>query len=226
MASTKYTYQKACNIPRVQSEIQDSSVIVIAIDYINAFATYTDIWMKDILPQAQETELDAIVSAHVNEPLPFATPPTLSDGTPIVTQTWRNLDGYVKRKQSKRYTITAGEVNNCDWTLNASTGNLRAPKGDIKLVGGSYFIQNPTDVHIDDTIQVQVLLPDDTIYREYGIDDYVMTGCESMQYSEHFGGDETTASVIPESYGMKLRIIYDSNGTTDLKLVAKLYYYG
>ena len=226
MASTKYNYQKVCNIPRLTSEIQDSSVIAIAIDYINVESTYTDIWMKDELPSAQETELDTIVSNHENTPLPDNTPPTKSDGTPIYAPTWRDLDGYVKRKQSKRFTITAGQTNNCDWILNINDGDLRAPKGDIKLVGGSYFIQNPSDVHEDDIIQVQILLPNDTIYREFGIDDYVMTGCESMQYSENFGGDETTASEIPESYGMKLRVIYDSNGATNLKLVAKLYYYG
>ena len=68
MAETKYSYAKECDSPRLSQEIVESAIVT-ALDRIERVTT-TDIWFKDALSGGDETILSALVTAHVNTPLP------------------------------------------------------------------------------------------------------------------------------------------------------------
>jgi hypothetical protein len=68
MAETKYSYEKECDSNRLAQEISASAIIT-ALDRIERVTT-TDIWFKDALSGGDETILSALVTAHVNTPLP------------------------------------------------------------------------------------------------------------------------------------------------------------
>ncbi len=68
--SFKYTYTKEAVLGRLEQEILASSVIVHALDYITSLGNTVDIYFKAELSSEEETELDAIVAAHVPTPLP------------------------------------------------------------------------------------------------------------------------------------------------------------
>jgi len=71
MVATKYPYQKSVDLNRLDQEIKTNPVITIAIDHLHAPSPgNVDIWFKDVLPTNQKTELDTVVTDHVNEPLP------------------------------------------------------------------------------------------------------------------------------------------------------------
>lgn len=73
MPSTKYSYVDTVDTARLEQEIHDNTTIVIGLDYIHVPSPgNVDVWMKDVLPAPQETELDALVAAHVPDPLPEA----------------------------------------------------------------------------------------------------------------------------------------------------------
>jgi hypothetical protein len=70
MTITKYTYNKLCDSNRLSAEIKDSP-IVIAEDRIETSSLgITDVYMKAALSNEEETTLNALVTAHVNTPLP------------------------------------------------------------------------------------------------------------------------------------------------------------
>lgn len=68
MAVTKYAFEKLCSSDRLTKEIGESAIIT-ALDRIET-GSGTDVWMKDALTGGDETILNALVVAHVNEPLP------------------------------------------------------------------------------------------------------------------------------------------------------------
>jgi hypothetical protein len=71
MAVTKYTYTKEANLKKLQYEINSDHDIAIGVDYIfERDPDQLDIYMKDALSASEKTELDAIVAAHDNTPLP------------------------------------------------------------------------------------------------------------------------------------------------------------
>jgi hypothetical protein len=87
---TKYSYEKLCDPGRITQEIL-ASAIVTALDHIETVSSPegTDIWFKAELSSGDEDILDALVAAHVNEPLPDDVPlvqidqPKDSDGSPL-----------------------------------------------------------------------------------------------------------------------------------------------
>ena len=83
MATTKYTYSKAVNVERLQSEIVAASDITIALDNITAKSASVDVYMKASLVALEETALDDLVAAHVNEPLPAPTLLLDADGATL-----------------------------------------------------------------------------------------------------------------------------------------------
>lgn len=70
--SYKYTYTKEVVLGRLEQEIEASSVIVHALDYMTSLDTTVDIYFKAELSSEEVTELNAIVAAHVPTPLPAA----------------------------------------------------------------------------------------------------------------------------------------------------------
>lgn len=99
--SVEYTYAKAVHPARLTQEIEASSLITIALDYINSDASTTSVFFKATLPVPDQTELDSIVAVHVNEPLPDPDAPvpvalsehTSEEGIPFVYSTPRPM-GY------------------------------------------------------------------------------------------------------------------------------------
>lgn len=88
---TKYTYEKLCDPERLEQEIAESAIIT-AIDHIETVSApeTTDVWFKAELSVEDEAILDALVAAHVNEPLPedviqvvSLDQPKDSDGAPL-----------------------------------------------------------------------------------------------------------------------------------------------
>jgi len=70
MALTKYTYSKDANISVLTDEVLADAGITTALDHINliddADPDTVDIWFVDAISGAEETALDAVVSAHTN----------------------------------------------------------------------------------------------------------------------------------------------------------------
>lgn len=65
-----YNYTKEVDVSRLQSEIEDSAIVT-ALDYINLEgADDLEIFFKASLSGGDETILNNLVTAHVNEPLP------------------------------------------------------------------------------------------------------------------------------------------------------------
>jgi hypothetical protein len=61
---TKYSFTKQVNVTDLREEIEADASMTIMIDHFSASATAVDIYFKDVLPTAQETQLGVIVTAH------------------------------------------------------------------------------------------------------------------------------------------------------------------
>lgn len=70
---TTYSYTKATDIPRLTTEILASSITTV-LDHMNLTGTALDIIFKDVLSTADQTTLDAVVTAHSGLPLPVNAP--------------------------------------------------------------------------------------------------------------------------------------------------------
>lgn len=81
MAIELYAYGKKTNGARLHLEITSASGITAALERIDVIGTAsTKVYMKAILSAAEETELDAIIDAHVDTPLPNPTQAFDDDG--------------------------------------------------------------------------------------------------------------------------------------------------
>ncbi len=77
-----YTYNKYCDPGRLYQEIK-LSVVSKAVDYINTTPTSTTIFFKEALSDQNESDLDAVVEAHVATPLPeVAAAPVIIEALP------------------------------------------------------------------------------------------------------------------------------------------------
>lgn len=141
MALTEYTYTKSVNLRVLTDEIVADAGIIVALDHMNTNGTALSVWMADVLPGAEETALDAVVSAHTNPAEPTAYHAIAASGAPddsigsdgdccidaatlIIYQkasgTWdagQNLNVVIKK-----YTYFADNFdnpNNSDWAVNA-----------------------------------------------------------------------------------------------------------
>ena len=76
MALTKYTYSKDANISVLADEVLADAGITTALDHIDliddADPDTVDIWFVDAISGAEETALNAVVSAHTNPAVPTA----------------------------------------------------------------------------------------------------------------------------------------------------------
>ncbi len=76
MALTKYTYSKDANLTVLTDEILADAGITTALDHLDliddADPDTVDIWFVDAISGAEETALDAVVSAHGNPAVPTA----------------------------------------------------------------------------------------------------------------------------------------------------------
>lgn len=92
MALTKYTYSitdfpnQKVDVGSLSVEIQASSIIT-ALDHVDAYPTYCDIWFKDALSVDDQTTLDTVVAAHSGEPIEPPQPALDSEGAQLVVPT-------------------------------------------------------------------------------------------------------------------------------------------
>jgi hypothetical protein len=78
-----FAYVKAINSSRLEVEIR-ASAIQAALDHIVTAGTAVTIYFKAALSLDDTATLSALVAAHVNTPLPYATPPSDNEDAPIV----------------------------------------------------------------------------------------------------------------------------------------------
>lgn len=99
-----YSFTKEVNVPRLQSEIQESQ-ITIALESISALGNDLDITFKTALSQTEEAELTALVSAHVATPMTpppdqvevLNQPPVLNETGVLATSPKYAPDGWVQK---------------------------------------------------------------------------------------------------------------------------------
>ena len=138
---------------------------------------------------------------------------------------FRKLYGLIRHWHDKRHVFTAGQKTYFDWKLNTieGEGDLITEANEVRLTGGEFFIQNPSDVHEDDTITVEVVhLPSETIVKQFIPLAYVY----GTNGHRRFTVDETTISKIDLTAELVFRVYYDSKGTVNIKFIATLHYYG
>lgn len=226
--STEYRYTKTCNTERLTNDIQ-SSAITIALDYIVNNSTGTNnlhIWMKDTLSSSEEDTLDSIVANCSNEPLPNPTQPYTSDGIPIVTERWADIEGLLAQWESKKATFTKSP----DGDVYESSDTFEITGNDFKMAGGEYWIQNPDDVHEDDYIVIDVIdidgviAPANTVLKTLVVKDYVKKGDGSYEFHTEYCSSVKAVSAMPE--GVYFRVRYYAHGTTnDINMIYRLHYY-
>jgi len=98
-----YTYNKVCDAARLEEEIIADTAITIQIDSVSVEDPDTTCSFQATLPSADETALDALVTAHVNTSLEdteiittqTANPTTDEDNIPLVYASSMPIDHYV-----------------------------------------------------------------------------------------------------------------------------------
>ena len=64
--AVKYSYTKFANLSVLTDEIEADGGITTALDHLDAVDDALDIWFDSAISGAEETALDAVVSAHTN----------------------------------------------------------------------------------------------------------------------------------------------------------------
>jgi hypothetical protein len=135
---TKYPYNKQVNPITLKQEIKDDPAITIMIDHISANSTDVDIWFKDVLPTADETQLTAVVTAHTY------TAPVIEDAPVPVVVSEEDVPtgGHFQSTTVKAISGTANEWNytNYSWPFPISflSAEINVPAnlvGDFIEVG-------------------------------------------------------------------------------------------
>lgn len=167
MTVAKYSFTKSVDVPRLEKEI-NASVITIKLDHISTSGTTVDIYFKDSLPNYDL--LAALVTAHVNTPLPpdntpkytpegailmdVALPKGLlgSSGVTFVTHDFSDKTTWYQR--SVRVTDEALTVDGAGvvfssahpWWVNIRSPRMTFHKGKVVKKDGSYAYHNEWEV--------------------------------------------------------------------------------
>ena len=104
--STKYSYTKEIDVPRLTSEIQ-AAAITVALDYIDCVGTALDIYFKATLSAGEETTLGDLVTAHVNTPLDEDVITPISEHVDEMNRTFVRVDS--RDKHDSTYFTTRGD---------------------------------------------------------------------------------------------------------------------
>lgn len=153
MSETKYSYAKECNSNRLIQEISDSAIVT-ALDRIERVTT-TDIWFKDALSGGDETILSALVTAHVNTPLPDdeikpVSLSTLPEAQPFAVPAYRTK----LNATDDIITVAPNTNEHIDFLLTA----------ERYVTGGSICVQN---AQLGDYIEASVSDDDEIIPEAY-----------------------------------------------------------
>lgn len=212
MTVTSYSYDKLCDPGRLSYEIAQSAIVT-ALDHIETTSSpaNTTVYMKAALSGGDETILDGLVTAHVNEPLPEDAPVLITTGAKDTTLGREvitisafavNTDYEVKAKGFSG-TATKNTTTNLEWKVNATE--------DRYIHGLRFILKNHAE---GDTAKLQfvdvdgVLAPAGTVLKEFG-DSWNFDDTRADQGREGFN----YIARIPA--GIYMRVVYVSTGTTD-----------
>lgn len=115
MASVDYTFEKLCDSQRLTKEIEESAIII-ALDYIQTLSSpaTTNVWFKAALSEGDEIILAALVTAHVNTPLPenIVLPVDVRARSSYGAKTITLVDGTIKKLYARntglRFALESG----------------------------------------------------------------------------------------------------------------------
>lgn len=189
----KYTYNYSdflynkVNLSSLSGEIVGSS-ITIALDYINSDASNVDIWFKATLPGADVTTLSGIVAAHDGEPPIELTPPTMTDGRPIVRADTRPLDTETYFTMAGDSTTGVGDGSAMMWDMDDDDDWVDTGDGYKKKM-------------FEITFNNEVYLKDGTIYffnAPWGAwADFYITVPSGLYYPNPYGAIPASALGLP-----------------------------
>jgi hypothetical protein len=151
--------------------------------------------------------------------------------TEVFAPTLDDVMGLYPKKKMFKHTATAGQLNIFDIEVDL----------EKRICGGEYWIKDSSvsNVHEDDYIEFSVIDKDDVLglfeslnlevgvdvleISKYVITDYIKKGCSSVCYhSQLWEGIKGTTKCLP---GLFFRVQYDSNGTSNIDFMWRLYYY-
>ncbi len=228
MAVTLYTYSKLCDSGRLSKEIKESSDIIVGEDHIETIASpaTTKVYMKDALSTEEEDALDALVTAHVNTPLP-------DDGAKLVTTGSKdsmlgrevfsvsafavNTDYEVKATGFKT-TVTAGQTVNIDHAVGAEDRYINgvgiycedAAMGDTC----DFFVVDKDRVYNGILYPDGYLAPNEVPLKQFGFDWNVYPGQLQQLVFNYLAR-------LPA--GVYVRLKYKSGGGTNVKVGCNLF---
>ncbi len=120
MAVTLYSYTKAVNPQALADEIAADAGIIIALDHIDTDGTALDIYMADVLPGAEETALNDVVTAHANPAYPTVNRCVSGSGIPN-DNIGNDNDICIDSAAQTYYKMVSGT-----WTGPFALGNVQA----------------------------------------------------------------------------------------------------
>jgi len=199
---TKYPFQKAMDIPSLQSQIQASSIVTV-LDHIDVTGDETDVWFKDALSAADQDTLTTVVNNYTLV-APPAAPPTK------VVQI-----------------LGADSVSICPFgTMFAAPAN-QTTTSDLAIAAPVYLkggIMYSTPGNVGDTLTVQIVDKDNitgaganAILATYVNNWYVIP--------EDTNAVEDVSLSQPMPAGLYIRFIYVNSGTNDCKVIVNLLAY-
>ena len=157
MALTKYTYSKDANISVLGDEVLADAGITTALDHIDliddADPDTVDIWFVDPISGAEQTALDAVVSAHTNPAVPSAKHVHAGLGAPN-NQLGNDGDVCVDPQTLKLYEKEAGVWSNArsitgtpkvDDLTDADTTTTAPVAGDHLKYDGTNWVPDAAD---------------------------------------------------------------------------------
>lgn len=168
----KYTYSYSsflnnkADLLSLTAAIAESS-ITISLDYMNSENSAVDIWFKAKLPSADWATLSGVVAAHDGEPPTVVTPPTMTDGRPIVRADTRPLDTETYFTMAGDTVSGVGDGAPMRWNMDEDgdwedigDGMMRKTfeiifNNEVFLKDGAiYFFNAPWGSHVDFYINV------------------------------------------------------------------------
>ncbi len=202
-----YTFTKSpCDILRLENEIQESSIII-ALSHIDLIGDELNIHFNDVLPQADETTLNNIVSAHTGEPW------ITESVQEVVTQ---------EEKNDKVLKLACGLA---DVVNGSAIISITVPSGGRYAAGGYCF----TDAWTmgDKVTKVQVTHPDYGVVKTYHDSDAPEANQGWLMYPAHNNSGEIEIDpiggygFIPEGFVLEIHV----NCATATKVAAD-YWWG
>jgi hypothetical protein len=154
MAVTKYNHVKLVNPITLEDEIRQNLVILKGINNIISTPTEVDIYFKEALSTAEETELTSLVTAHV-----YTDP---NEGEVLTVNVQEELPGAETNGRFRSRSLEA----DCTGTLNTWTSVEVSFPINISFLSAEY---NMTEDHVGDYVRVDIVPNDPAVPALKGI---------------------------------------------------------